>query len=242
MGFVLSGWRKLAAASTLSLLAPVAFALPVFTQAPMDGSDGPPSNPGLGFENADNFVLTDDANIVGLRWWGSFFDDGVSTENTDLFALRIYGDDGSGTLPDQNAVLFDATFDDTDITRSDTTLTDVLDLPIYQFDITLDPGLALSGGTPYYLSVLYLFDDIDGEFYWAMSDGGGNFFRDNPDDDGVGFLVEDIFIGNLAFEVLGRHGGGAGAGRLDVAASARIFGETKKASRLIPACCAPEAP
>ena len=160
----------------------------------------------LGFENADNFLLESATDVTGFRWWGSFFFDAVTTPDTDLFTLRVYGDDGTGSLPDQDLVLFDSTFGPDDIERTDSGLVDVVGEAIYQFDVALTSPLALAADTAYYLSVVYLFDDIDADFYWAMSDGGGNFFRDNPDDDGIGFLVDDLFIGNLAFEVLGDAG------------------------------------
>ena len=49
MGIVVAICRKLASAAVLGCIAPLALAVPVFTQDPLDGSDGPNSNPSLGF-------------------------------------------------------------------------------------------------------------------------------------------------------------------------------------------------
>jgi hypothetical protein len=62
---------------------------------------------------------------------------------------------------------------------------DVAGAKVYRFEIALPNPIALVGGTPYYLSVVNLFDigDPNAAWYWLLSDDSGvNFFRVVSDD------------------------------------------------------------
>jgi hypothetical protein len=168
------------------------------SQEPADNADGLQSVAFDDQESADNFALSDAAVVTGVRWWGSFFDDGVSSAATDLFTVTIYGDDAG--LPDTtNPSLFTSVFDASGITRTATLLKDIAEAPVFQFDVSL-AGLALSAGD-FYLSIQYGFDTTNAEFFWLFSDNqGSNFFRLIP---GAFELSDGDFAGNLAFAILG---------------------------------------
>jgi len=168
-----------------------ASAMPLFTQAPLDEGDGLQSVAFDDIDFADDFILTSDAIVNGVRFFGSFFDDGVSTESTDAFRIRIFDTlDGSGSI---NA-------DETPtVTRTSTSFFDIVGAPIFQFDATL-ADLLLNTGATYFLSIDYIFDAIDAEFFLLQSnETGTTFFSEFGDP----FEEDFSGIGDLAFTILG---------------------------------------
>ena len=167
----------------------------VYVQDPLDGGDAILTS--FGTESADDFVLAADAEVTGVRWWGSldfpnFF--------ADTFNVRIY-EDGGG-VPNATPL---AEYTGVGVTRTATALFDIVQAPVYQFDFLLPASLSLSAGTSYYLGLEST--DQNGGFYWlqsADSVNDANFFRTwfGPYPN-VDPWAADVQTFDLAFELLG---------------------------------------
>lgn len=112
--------------------------------------------------------------MSSLIWWGSYSDD-PSNLPADAFHVRLFADNGFGRP---------ATTPTDEITqapmRTPTTLVDITGAVVYRYEIALLNPLTLTGGTPFYLSVINLFDigDPNASWYWLLSDDiGANFYR-----------------------------------------------------------------
>ena len=160
-----------------------------FSQAPVDGNDAFSS---ISTEQAaDDFSLVSSGTVEKISWWGSYASDPLGLP-IDIFEVSFFQDNGSGSP----AISPFATLTDT-VTRTSTGLFEATGAMVYRFDLSVSTPFALTGSTPYYLSVINEFDVItaDANWYWLLSDtSGGNYYR---------FAVNDTWqsdtTGNFAF-------------------------------------------
>ena len=130
---------------------------------------------------------------MDIAWWGSYASDPAGLP-ADLFRVSIFQDDGAGNP----AISPFATLTDT-VIRTATGLLDATGETVYRYDLSVTSSFALTGGTPYYLSVVNEFDvnDPNANWYWLLSDtSGSNYFRFAATDP----WQSDI-TGNLAFNI-----------------------------------------
>lgn len=165
----------------LALTGPAAWAAQVFEQPPADGNDAFSSF--KDDQSADDFLLSSDAAVTQVRWWGSYLinpgdpgDPGVD----DLFHVRFFND--AGGIPDANpsTEFMQPTLN---VSRTATALQDIAGGTVFQFDATLPSPVVLTGGTPFHLSIVNFFDATDAEWFWLLSDQqtGDNAFRFDGD-------------------------------------------------------------
>lgn len=160
-----------------------------FQQAPVDGNDAFSSISAA--QSGDDFALSSDALVNALSWWGAYADDPANLA-ADSFRVRLFEDDGSGLPKTAPFVEFNQS-----PVRTATALTDVTGATVYRFELAPPSPLALSGGKPYYISIVNLFDiaDPNADWYWLLSDTTGtNFYRFASTDP----WQADV-TGNLAF-------------------------------------------
>ncbi len=160
----------------LALTGP-AWAAQVFEQPPGGGNDAFPSF--LDDQSADDFLLSADAAVTQVRWWGSYLinpgdpnDPGVD----DLFHVRFFNDAGGVPATDPSAEFMQPALN---VSRTATALQDAQGGTVFQFDATLPSPVDLEGGTPLHLSIVNFFDATDAEWFWLLSDPttGNNAFR-----------------------------------------------------------------
>lgn len=177
----------------LAVLAGPAWAVQVFEQPPANGNDAFPSF--LDDQSADDFLLSADAAVTHVRWWGSYLinpgdpgDPGVD----DLFHVRFFNDVGGVPAADPFAEFAQPALS---VNRTATALQDTVGSTVFQFDTLLTSPLALTGGTPFHLSIVNFFDATNAEWFWLLSDpAGSNAFRFG---DGNAWASDPS--GNLAF-------------------------------------------
>jgi hypothetical protein len=162
-----------------------------FSQPPANGNDAFSS---ISAEQAaDDFSLASNGMVNGLTWWGSYDSDPAGLP-ADLFQVSFFQDDGSGNP----ATSPFASLTDTAI-RTATGLLDATGETVYRYDLSVASPFVLTGGTPYYLSMVNGFDvnDPNANWYWLLSDtSGSNYYRFAANDP----WQSDI-TGNLAFNV-----------------------------------------
>ena len=114
---------------------------------------------------ADNFTLTQDAEVTGVNWWSVYMDEPAATET---FSISFYYDDGTGAPQPGSFVGYAATT----VQRINTGVPyggfNLYEIYAYSFD--LPSALALNAGTPYYISIVNTTDDDD-DWNWLMSTG-----------------------------------------------------------------------
>jgi len=133
----------------------------LFTQSPL--SDGNTFLNFAGDESADNFMLSSDAEITSISWWGAF-----DSETLGAFTIKIYEDNAG--LPSASSL---HTFSTSDLEGEDTGLEDIDGFNIYLFDYDLTTNIALMNNTTYYLSLVGTED-----FWWQSANNtGSNFLK-----------------------------------------------------------------
>jgi len=164
----------------------------VFEQGPLSGGDAPASF----FEehSADNFSLTADTEITGIKWWGSFYDKNTSNNSFDI---KFFNDE-SGFPTSSFIEQFSVT-----ATRTTTSLRDSFDAEVFLFEASLG-AFDLLENTAYYVSIVHPDDAIDDEFYWLLSDESGtNFTRNTNASENNDWEDGQTAQGNLAFSLQG---------------------------------------
>ena len=126
----------------------------------------------FGFESADNFdLLAGSSTITDIHWFGEYFD---NIAGTDAFTIRIYDD--AGGEPD---TLVYSNFIGSSATRTPTGTQGSGGFDVYAYSMLVAP-IALSSGTPYWLSIV---NDTTNGWYWATSVGfssGDSVIREGP--------------------------------------------------------------
>jgi hypothetical protein len=97
-------------------------------------------------QEADNFTLALSGSVQSIQWWGAYTNNAVQADN---FTLRLFSD-ASGNPATTPFLDMSAT----NVTRTLTNLVDNLGDPIYAYQANLPSPAALTGSTPYYLSVV----------------------------------------------------------------------------------------
>ncbi len=160
---------RLAIGLVLVLAQSAAYAVPIVSQPVLDDGTSFGTYASLfgGSQVADNFSLTQQVDMTGLTWWGSYF----SLNTGDNFTIRLFSDNGG--QPASNPDILEANA--LSISRSLLPgVTDFFGEVMYQYDVALNTTL---GAGQYYLSIL---NDADDEWYWADAANGGdltNWFR-----------------------------------------------------------------
>ncbi|MDX9972841.1 MAG: PEP-CTERM sorting domain-containing protein [FCB group bacterium] len=120
---------------------------------------------------AGAFVLQPGAAVVtDIHWWG-LYAAGDSFADDD-FWIRIFADNGAATPEDTPSIL---ELHPVNVLRVDTGL-DAADLDIYYYSLDISP-LALTAGTPYYLSIV---NDTGGDsdnWAWLDAAAGAHWLR-----------------------------------------------------------------
>lgn len=162
-----------------------------FSQPPADGNDAFLSI--SADQSADDFTLARNGMVDGLTWWGSYRLDPTGLP-ADLFQVSIFQDDGLGNPEISPLNMLTDT-----ATRTPTALLDVTGQTVYQYDLSVTSPFALTGTTPYYLSVVNKFDPNypDADWFWLLSDtSGSNYNRYAANETWQSFTT-----GNLAFHI-----------------------------------------
>jgi len=172
----------------------------VFEQGPLGDGDAPASF----FEehSADNFSLTADTEITGIKWWGSFFDDSISDNSFDI----KFFDDNSGLPSNSFIEQFSVT-----ATRTSTSLSDMFGAEVFLFEASLVGAFDLLANTDYYVSIVHPSESLEvngvlqiDEFYWLLSDESGtNFTRNTNASVNNDWEDGQTAQGNLAFSLQG---------------------------------------
>jgi hypothetical protein len=179
----LAGW---AFTAFLALVMSTASAAVLYEQPPQDVGLGYYANPNFPQQMADDFTLGGSVSLESLRWWGGY--DGDLDAGDDDFLVRLYsGMSGAGTVLQE--------YSPAPFSRTATSLVDVADNDVYQYDFSLAAPLSLSSGT-YYLLVQNLGSS---DWFWqAGSSGNGDLWFRNEDADSW-----DSSSGDLAFRLNG---------------------------------------
>lgn len=165
----------------------------IYQQPPLANGDGPASF--YENESSDSFSLSLNTEITGIQWWGSFFDNTISTSN--IFDIQFFNDN-TGKPADNNFKSFNI-----EATRTTTSMIDTFGTPVFLFETDLTPFDTLAN-TPYYLSVVHPEDAVDDEFYWLQSDvSGEHFIRNTNAGVSNSWSVNPSLTGNLAFSLQG---------------------------------------
>lgn len=164
-----------------------ALAFPVHSRPPKDGgvSFGATSSDQI----ADGFVLTEDATITHLAWWGG---EGVpSTPIATSFLIRFHTDDGSGApsiAPSSQSLV-------TNVARTSTSLHAFPGQPIFKYEADLPSPFVASGLTSYFIAIVAQ----QGNWGWAGAvDPGASWVRSG---DGQTWRSRLNPSGGLAFEL-----------------------------------------
>jgi Ca2+-binding RTX toxin-like protein len=152
---------------------------------------------------AEDFTLSNSAQVMGLRWWGG-------GSNATQFDVYLYSNSSNGNknLPDYKTQQH---LGKLTATRTDTGQNNDWGQRVYRYDVTLATPLDLTAGTTYWLSI------VAPDYAWQWQDAGdpGHW----PASDGVNYAVAasglkannwnsswDNVKHNLAFEVLQAQG------------------------------------
>lgn len=150
---------------------------------------------------ADNFTLSGDSSISGIRWWGGSqnfqFADVV---NVISWSVKLYSDNGFGTVSLASEIdLGNFSFAETNAVATGASL--LAGGIEYQQEISFD-AIDLAAGD-YWVSIGATLESPGGDAWvWSGSTRGDlvnatNFF------DGGGFITFDPTFNDLAFEVIG---------------------------------------
>jgi hypothetical protein len=117
----------------------------VFSQPPLDGgvSYAAVSN----FQTSDDFVLSSDASITNIRWWGG---EGTGSGVADTFSIRFFSDTGTSS-PQATPFL---TMTVANPVRSATGLNAFPGQPIFEYAASLPQVVPLLGSESYYISII----------------------------------------------------------------------------------------
>ncbi len=134
-----------------------------------------------GQQVADNFTLTQDANLTQIEWWGIYLYN--NSPATDSFTVRIFADNGSGA-PQITPTNLAGT-----LTRSGTGQTITVPVfftsvtaDIYHYTLDLGTALNLTAGD-YWLSIVNdTATDTNDNWYWLTSNANSGNARSRPDD------------------------------------------------------------
>lgn len=171
---------------------------------------------------ADNFVLDNATHITGLRWWG----DGRDPDNVRAYQIEVYDNNASG------GVVFEEDGQDADRLCCDRMQPSTIGAPgdlLKKFEVSRNdsrpvasgrPGefihrtdlhkLHLEGGVSYWLSIIGLLEDPDGDpWLWTTLnniDRGadlGDLDFQNPSTLGTFDWTQSKFAFDVAFELEG---------------------------------------
>ena len=124
---------------------------------------------------ADDFQLTGPAILTTIRWTG-IYAPGLTPPAMDHFTVQIYSHDPT---PPGNPVLDPDLLDlnvGNSVNRASLGFYPSSTLEVFDYSITLDPGLSLQGGTTYWLSVVNnTTDDADDNWRWAKNFDSSRF-------------------------------------------------------------------
>ncbi|MFO7580899.1 hypothetical protein [Nitrosomonas halophila] len=136
------------------------------------GGDGYLSVESAGAQVAEDFRFAEDVILTSISWWGSY--DPFAPE-TESFAVRIIGDDGTGNPAPGFPPLYETIFTGL---GEDSGFVDLFDETVFQYKVA---GLnwSLQGGVDYYLSIFSNAGASD--WYWLESQAGDNknWYREN---------------------------------------------------------------
>lgn len=148
----------------------------LYSQSPLENGDGILSELDQGAQVADNFQVSQNSDLTGIRWWGSY--DTSPAGISENFVVNIFSDDAGA--PGTALATFD--FNSLAGTRTDTLKTDLFGSSIYEYFIDISTAAkSLMATTTYYLSVVH--DDQVGDpnsllnWYWLESAAGDNWTR-----------------------------------------------------------------
>jgi hypothetical protein len=147
---------------------------------------------------ADDFVLTGNATLTAVRFWGGSQNFQFSNlQNMDSFTISIYADN-AGSVGDEIA---STTLSTEAISTVDTGLTNLGGGIVYEHEASIAPT-ALGAGR-YWVSVgATLFNPGADAWVWAGSTEG-NLINATDFFNGNGFVTFDPTFNDLAFEIVG---------------------------------------
>ena len=123
---------------------------------------------------ADNILLSQDADLRSLKWWGFYGGDGTPATpppTSESIQIRFMIARASDGLPDENAVLFDETYLNPSRTPTGRILAAVGGRPAEQvYQVEFEGAIHLWASTLYWLEIVQL-DDVNSMF--RMETGSG---------------------------------------------------------------------
>ncbi len=130
------------------------------------------SSPPLWQQIADDFMLTEAADIRRIVFWGFYGGDfdlfPEPAPEMETFRVRFYGARPGDGLPDDDNILFNEEFLDPFRMETGTLIGTGPAPPEYVYQIDLPSALALDAATPYWLEIVQA-GDIDSHFRWEVS-------------------------------------------------------------------------
>ena len=130
----------------------------LYTVAPNYGQPAYHSVGPFGQQLNNKFTLTATATVTQATWYGIY----LSGMPADKFSLNFYtGDTGPNSTATASTLVFG-------LTRTDTGMVDSYSAEVYAYNATLVTPFPVTGGTPYYLSI------IDTSSSWAWQNGAAN--------------------------------------------------------------------
>jgi hypothetical protein len=166
-----------ALACVVTILSSAASAQSVYSQPPAASGTSGISDANSFQQELDDFILSDDATVDSVRWWGSY---GANPDpaSLDSFTLRFFLDSGSGPSPLPLIVSGPVT----GVTRVMTGLVSGPLPPhdggiVYVYTAQLHSPVLLVGGTQYYLSIV---NQTGSRWGWYDSGPGMHWLRSFP--------------------------------------------------------------
>ncbi|MFO7677166.1 MAG: choice-of-anchor J domain-containing protein [Thermoplasmatota archaeon] len=122
---------------------------------------------------ADDFLLTEDADIEGVKWWGVFWN-GAGYPATTEFNIMFYDDDGTGNMP-TGAGMGDPTSTALAVYNFPSVTGTSVGADRYEYEVTLPTPFSAEAGTKYWIAIQWVgsFSDY-GQWGWVTN-------GDNPD-------------------------------------------------------------
>ena len=140
-------------------------------------SDRDPNGDGKRTHIADDFTLPGTALVTTVRWTGLYISSNTAP-STDDFRVQFRSHDYSTGLPSQNSSSPVLLPDKLDYHAGDAvnrTLVFNIGVDVFDYSVTLNPGVVLPGGTTFWLSVVNnTTNDPDDNWRWAGNKNSGN--------------------------------------------------------------------
>lgn len=146
---------------------------------------------------ADDFLLSEPAEIIKINAWGFYAENNPPA--TETMRVRFYGARPSDGLPDDSNILYEESFLDPPRTATGNLVFADVTADEFFFEFDLSSSAQLEPDTPYWLEVVQV-GDIDSRFRWEFSLAELNGLAViNP---GVGDWTAVGLMGDAAFQLL----------------------------------------